>query len=97
MKLPITCMQCLMENGKISDTIALIEFRDDGRYEFTCDNGHRMWQNSMPCRAPQPVLIGNPQNNSLNNIAAWQMIAIEKTIPPYRGKASGPAENSASH
>lgn len=41
MKLPITCMQCLVENGKPSEALALVEFRDDGRYKFTCDNGHR--------------------------------------------------------
>lgn len=41
MKLPIACMQCLAENGKPSETLAFVEFRDDGRYEFTCDNGHR--------------------------------------------------------
>lgn len=41
MKLPITCIQCLVDNGKPSDTIVLVEFRDDGRYECTCDNGHR--------------------------------------------------------
>jgi len=41
MKLPIACMQCLIVNGKPSDALALVEFRDDGRYEFTCENGHR--------------------------------------------------------
>ena len=41
MKLPITCMQCLEDNGKPSSARALVEFRDDGRYEFTCENGHR--------------------------------------------------------
>ncbi len=41
MKIPIVCGKCLAENGKPSDALALIEFRDDGRYEFTCDNGHR--------------------------------------------------------
>ncbi len=30
-----------MENGKPSGSLTLVEFRDDGRYEFTCDNGHR--------------------------------------------------------
>jgi len=34
-------MQCLVENGRPSNSRALVEFRDDGRYEFTCDNGHR--------------------------------------------------------
>lgn len=41
MKLPLTCMQCMIKNGKPSEELALIEFRDDGRYEFTCVNGHR--------------------------------------------------------
>jgi hypothetical protein len=40
MKLPIACMQCLAENGKPSEALALVEFRDDGRYELTCHNGH---------------------------------------------------------
>jgi hypothetical protein len=34
-------MQCLIENNKPSESIALVEFRDDGRYEFICQNGHR--------------------------------------------------------
>jgi hypothetical protein len=41
MKLPMACMQCFREKGKPSEEFSFVEFRDDGRYEFTCTNGHR--------------------------------------------------------
>lgn len=44
MKLPIMCQKCIekIENTESVDVskIAKIEFRDDGRYEITCPNGH---------------------------------------------------------
>lgn len=41
MKLPMTCMQCLSEKGRPSEEFSFVEFRDDGRYDFTCINGHQ--------------------------------------------------------
>lgn len=41
MKLPLACMQCLRENGELSGDFSFVEFRDDGRYELTCKNGHQ--------------------------------------------------------
>ena len=33
-------MVCQKENGKPSFELMMVEFRDDGRYESTCSNGH---------------------------------------------------------
>lgn len=41
MRLLIPCMQCLQERGTPSEEFARVEFRDDGRYELTCSNGHQ--------------------------------------------------------
>lgn len=41
MRLLISCMTCLQERGRPSDWFAQVEFRDDGRYEVQCPNGHR--------------------------------------------------------
>lgn len=44
MRLPLTCMKCNFEkDGAATRTPAYpvyVEVRDDGRYEFTCSNGH---------------------------------------------------------
>jgi hypothetical protein len=40
MKLPIRCFECTEDQGS-GGHIALVEFRDDGRYEATCPRGHR--------------------------------------------------------
>lgn len=41
MKLPIVCMACLTaEGGPTPSNFTTVEFRDDGRYETTCPNGH---------------------------------------------------------
>lgn len=40
MRLMLSCMQCLQEFNRPSNEIARVEFRDDGRYEFTCSSGH---------------------------------------------------------
>lgn len=34
-------MQCLRENGKPSEEFSFVEFRDNGRYQLTCKNGHQ--------------------------------------------------------
>lgn len=39
MKLPIACMECV--KGGTIPTLVTVEFRDDGRYETTCRNGHK--------------------------------------------------------
>ncbi len=41
MKLPMSCMQCFKEQGKPSEEVSFVEFRDDGRYEFICRQGHQ--------------------------------------------------------
>jgi hypothetical protein len=41
MKLPFSCMKCLIDNGRPSDVIAYLELRDDGRYVLFCENGHQ--------------------------------------------------------
>ncbi|WP_198527820.1 hypothetical protein [Pseudoalteromonas undina] len=42
MRLPFSCMKCTFESGlgSVSPYPTYIELRDDGRYEFTCANGH---------------------------------------------------------
>jgi hypothetical protein len=40
MKLPITCFQCSKENPGDSYFFGPVEFRDNGRYEIICPNGH---------------------------------------------------------
>lgn len=40
MRLLIPCMKCLQDFGKPSEEFARVEFRDDGKYELTCSNGH---------------------------------------------------------
>ena len=43
MRLPFSCMKCTFdgETGSIPPYPKYIELRDDGRYEFTCEKGHR--------------------------------------------------------
>ena len=42
MKLPIPCMTCAAERGDAAlEDIATVEFRDGGRYETTCRQGHK--------------------------------------------------------
>lgn len=41
MRLLIPCMECLKELGRPGDWLAQVEFRDDGRYELACPQGHR--------------------------------------------------------
>ena len=41
MKLPIQCPRCLDEKIKNSTVLGTVEFRDDGRYEFRCQKGHK--------------------------------------------------------
>lgn len=41
MKLPIVCSQCMIEDITSARPIAVVEFRDDGRYEVTCPKGHK--------------------------------------------------------
>lgn len=40
MKLPILCSQCMVEDVANASPIAVVEFRDDGRYEVVCPKGH---------------------------------------------------------
>lgn len=40
MRLPITCMKCL-EEANFPSSFSLIEFTDSGRYEITCQKGHK--------------------------------------------------------
>ncbi len=40
MKLPISCAQCMQEDVANTRILAAVEFRDDGRYEITCPEGH---------------------------------------------------------
>lgn len=42
MRLPFTCMQCAFGDDANSHLPypKYVELRDDGRYEFTCENGH---------------------------------------------------------
>ncbi|MFQ2347572.1 hypothetical protein [Aeromonas dhakensis] len=39
MRIPINCKECGL-SGKARPAV-FIEFRDDGRYEFTCEDGHK--------------------------------------------------------
>ena len=41
MRIPITCMTCFQERGSPREILAVLEVRDDGRYEFICDQGHK--------------------------------------------------------
>ncbi len=40
MKLPVSCMECLQENGE-PGAFGFVELRDDGRYEVPCPYGHQ--------------------------------------------------------
>ncbi len=40
MKLPIVCSQCMAEDVTTARPIAVVTFRDDGRYELLCPKGH---------------------------------------------------------
>lgn len=40
MKLPITCAQCMQEDIANAMIVGTVEFRDDGRYEIKCPQGH---------------------------------------------------------
>lgn len=40
MKLPVTCAQCMQEDIASAMVNAILEFKDDGRYETTCPKGH---------------------------------------------------------
>lgn len=40
MRLPLTCMQCIGQNGHPNMEFSKFEFRDDGRYELICPSGH---------------------------------------------------------
>lgn len=40
MKLLMPCMICFQELGKPTDEFVTLEFRDDGRYEVCCSQGH---------------------------------------------------------
>ncbi|MBY6028171.1 hypothetical protein KUV41_02255 [Halomonas sp. DP8Y7-1] len=41
MNLLMPCMECFRELGYPTSEFALLEFRDDGRYEICCSRGHR--------------------------------------------------------
>ena len=41
MKLLIPCTKCSQELGWAAGPISRVEFRDDGRYEITCEHGHK--------------------------------------------------------
>lgn len=41
MKLPLVCTQCMKDDISSARPIAIVEFRDDGRYEVECPKGHR--------------------------------------------------------
>lgn len=41
MKLSIVCAQCMQEDLPNTRPTAVVEFRDDGRYEVTCPKGHK--------------------------------------------------------
>jgi len=41
MKLPMLCTKCAHEQTKEWKGFSFVEIRDDGRYEFTCENGHK--------------------------------------------------------
>jgi hypothetical protein len=41
MRFPIPCAQCMKDDITSARPIAVIEFRDDGRYEAECPKGHR--------------------------------------------------------
>lgn len=41
MKLSVVCAQCMQEDLPNAVPIAVIEFRDDGKYEVTCPKGHK--------------------------------------------------------
>lgn len=41
MKLPMSCFKCIEEEIPYDGALSNVEFRDDGRYEFTCPKGHK--------------------------------------------------------
>lgn len=41
MKLPLICPKCSVEHTQEVRPVAVVEFRNDGRYEVACRNGHR--------------------------------------------------------
>ena len=41
MRLPLTCPQCMRDNIADAGILAMVEFRDDSRYDVVCPKGHK--------------------------------------------------------